>query len=149
MRSNQRLIQQGRSQLLAEDNFASRAAEQRWANRKQSRTPALIVIENEAMGRRTAPLSCVLKDTSSTGARLELSPTVAQRWGNSASGLPERFRLQIPSQLVEMDCRIAWYEGTEIGVQFASPVGMMKRAPRRQTSTKKQLRLSLSSLFAN
>ena len=147
MRSNQRLIQQGRSQRMVEDNFAARAAEQRWANRKQSRTPALIKIENDAMGRQAAPLGCVLKDTSSTGARIELSRTVAQRWGHSAAGLPERFRLQIPSQLVEMECRTAWYDGTEIGVQFTSPVLKMQRATRQRQPAKKPARLSLSSLF--
>lgn len=149
MRSNQRLIQQGRSPLRVEDNLSSQAAEQRWANRKNSRTPALIVTDGQSMGRQMGPLNCILKDTSSTGARIEFSPAVAQRWGYSAAALPDRFRLQIPSQRVQMDCRIAWYDGAEFGVQFTSPVTMMQRPRRNQQPAKKPSRLSLSSLFAN
>ena len=149
MLTNQRVIQQGHATRLANADLASRAAEQRWANRKSSRTPALIILETEVMGGRTAPLGCILKDTSSTGARIELSRIVAQRWGNSASGLPERFRLQIPNQLVEMDCRTAWYDGIIVGVQFASPVRMLTRPAKSVVKQKKPYRMSLASLFAN
>lgn len=149
MRSNQRLIQQGRTSLRAEDRLLSQAAEQRWANRKNSRTPALIITDSRSMGRQMAPLNCILKDTSSTGARIEFAPSVTQRWGFSAAGLPDQFRLQIPSQRVQVDCRIAWYDAAEFGVQFTSPVTMTQRPRRLQQPTKKSSRLSLSSLFAS
>lgn len=149
MQPTKRLIQQGPIRNTDVDNaIASKASEQRWANRRQRNTPAHLVIDAEMLGSRAAPIPCILKDTSSTGARIELARATAERWISSPGSMPERFRLQIPSELVEVQCCIAWCEGNMIGVQFTAPARVLKRSPRPRPAPKKKSMLSLSGLFS-
>lgn len=149
MQPNKRVIQQGplRDQS-AVDAAAMKASEQRWAGRRQRNTPAHLIIDAEMLGTRAAPIPCILKDTSSTGARIELARATAERWISSPGSMPEKFRLQIPSELVEVQCRIAWCEGNMIGVQFTAPARVLKRNPRPRPAPKKKSMLSLGNLFS-
>jgi hypothetical protein len=149
MQPNKRLIQQG---LLRNkdtvDAVASKASEQRWANRRDRNTPAHLVIDAEMLGSRAAPIPCILKDTSSTGARIELARATAERWISSPGSMPQKFRLQIPSELIEVQCAIAWCAGNMIGVQFTAPARVLKRTPRPRPPEKKKSMLSLGNLFS-
>ncbi len=131
MPAQRRVIQQGRRSLATEQVCAEDGSEYRWAKRRKRETPAHIVIDSEMFGQKAAPISCMLRDTSSTGAKIELSRTVAERWIGTSNGMPESFRLQIPSEFIELNCRVAWAEGNCLGVQFTGPARMLQRGPRR------------------
>ena len=68
---------------------------------------------------RTTP--CIVRALSETGARLVVY---------SPDRIPSRFRLFIELAHVEVDCRLAWRKGKEIGVEFmgAAPA-MIETAP--------------------
>ena len=99
--------------------------ERRWARRKQSRTPAMMWYEG-------APTmhSCVIKDTSSTGALIEM---VKSKMNPDASTgvVRERFTLIIAMDKVRIDCKVAWRGENEIGVRYVSPARPMEPRVRR------------------
>lgn len=148
MRPTKRVIQQGTLKTGDAAAIGASASEQRWATRRQRNTPAHIVLNSEVLGARPTPIPCLLKDTSSTGARIELSRATAERWISSSGSMPENFRLQIPSELVEVQCRVAWCEGNMIGIQFTAPARVLKRAPRQRPEPKKKSMLSLGGMFS-
>ncbi len=89
--------------------------ERRWAKRKSSRTPGAVWAEGIATTH-----NCVIKDTSSTGALLEMVKTKMNP--DSSSGVvPDRFTLMIQMERVCIDCRVAWRRDTEVGVRYISP----------------------------
>jgi hypothetical protein len=141
MRPTKRVIQQGPLPTGVPNNVAAKASEQRWASRRQRNTPAHIVLNSEVLGARPAPIPCVLRDTSSTGARIELARTTAERWIGSSGSMPERFRLQIPSELVEVECAVAWCNDNMIGVRFVAPARVMKRQPRQKPEPQKKKKM--------
>jgi len=113
----------------AQERLAARALlaagatdERRFAQRKARSLPAYILSE-----RLTVAVPCVVRDLSSTGAKLEIvlgrdTPI------SSAEGLPDRFVLYIMVDEVEMDCTIAWRRHRLAGVRFA---GIARHRPRR------------------
>lgn len=95
--------------------------DQRWARRNPSRLGAQIQHSSLAQ-----PMLCTIRDTSSTGARLELA---AVRGGQiSRDRAPDRFTLYMPSERLLVDCEVAWRKGTLIGVRYVSPT---RRAPKQ------------------
>ena len=96
MKPQARVIQQGRrAASQTHPALQGTASEKRFATRRERKTPALIVLDTQILGQKVPPISCLLKDTSSTGALIQLTAAVANRWSGSTSGLPESFRLQI------------------------------------------------------
>lgn len=72
-------------------------------------------------------LTCAVRDTSSTGALIELTTA------GSTPTLPETFTLAMPMERVEYDCRLIWVHGRTAGIQFTGPARMLvKRPPPRQ-----------------
>ena len=61
------------------------------------------------IGNKGYHIFCELKDMSLTGAKLASIP---MRY------LPERFKILITSENVELPCRLRWIEGRKAGVQF-------------------------------
>ena len=149
MRPTKRVIQQGSLPNGAPNPVAAKASEQRWASRRQRNTPAHIVLNSEVLGVRPAPIPCVLRDTSSTGARIELARSTAERWIGSSGSMPQRFRLQIPSEHVEVECAVAWCNENMIGVRFVAPARVIKRQPRPKAEPrKKESMLSFGGLLS-
>jgi hypothetical protein len=152
MPPTQRVIQQGACpSRTAENAVKQKGSELRWAKRRERNTPAHIVLNSEIFGTRAAPIPCILKDTSSTGARIELARSTAERWlSSSGSGITESFRLRIPSEHIEVECRVAWTEETMMGVQFTAPARVMKRQarPRREPPAPKSKLPGLGRLFS-
>ena len=148
MKPNARVIQQGSGVAhQTHPALAGSASEKRFANRRARKTPAHIVLDGQILGQQVAPISCLLKDTSSTGALIELTAATANRWSANSAGLPERFRLQIPSEFIEVDCRVAWREHEMLGVQFTAPARMLQKPQKPKPVEKPKSSLSLSRLF--
>lgn len=69
---------------------------------------------------RLATMDCVVRDLSSSGARLALS---------QHGILPERFDLTIPHREVTYKCALRWRRPTEVGVVFEVPAETNPRPP--------------------
>lgn len=104
-------------------------AEQRFANRKPSNTPAFIDTNGNILGKKAPLINCVVKDSSSTGAMITLSNATARLWSDGSTGIPRCFTLRMPGEGVEIDCETAWRDDKAIGVRFVSPARLLKRAP--------------------
>ena len=90
------------------------ADERRWAQRKPRSLPAFLLCE-----RLSAAIPAVVRDLSSTGAKIELvlgRDTVV----SSADGIPDRLTVYMVSDEMEVDGVIAWRAGNFIGVRFTS-----------------------------
>lgn len=95
----------------------------RWAQRSPARLGAQI--QHASL---STPLACTVRDTSSTGARLEI---VTQRGGNiSRDRLPDQFTLFMPLDRLEVDCQVMWRQGQQAGVRYTSPA---RRLPRQES----------------
>ena len=88
------------------------AAEGRWARRRSICSAGLILFPN-AHG----SIPCLVKDASSTGARLEVCKTRSNSLGAS-NDVPSQFTLIMRFDHVEVDCKIVWRRDAEIGVRF-------------------------------
>ena len=88
--------------------------EYRFARRKRTATNGLIV--SPAL---SVPLSCILRDVSSTGARIELVASLENLIGGRAN-LPSSFTLDMRLDRMEVDCAIVWRRGAFVGVRFTS-----------------------------
>ncbi|MGQ0671731.1 MAG: hypothetical protein ACT4N2_02460 [Hyphomicrobium sp.] len=101
------------------------SSETRWARRRLSRTPA--IISHTSLSQ---PVSCTIRDSSSTGARIEL----IQQKGKVSAGterLPQRFILTMPTERAAVECEAVWRRGMAMGVRFVSPTRTIaKPAPR-------------------
>jgi hypothetical protein len=86
--------------------------ERRFAKRKAVATNALIVSPDISV-----PISCMVRDISSTGARLELIKTAENPLGGRAK-LPGTFTINLRLDRMEVDCAIAWRNGPFVGVRF-------------------------------
>jgi len=62
---------------------------------------------------RKAPIDCILRDVSKTGARLELP--------NEQIVLPEMMKISVPELGIECECQQRWRFGAKVGVKFISP----------------------------
>ena len=102
----------------------------RWAHRRASATAGYLY-----GGEITEPVNCVILDTSSTGARMEVRALRGSRFHNIGD-LPKTFSLAFTSDRVIVDCVIAWRRGNEIGVKFTSPARPAPPQPKRIIAAK-------------
>lgn len=86
--------------------------ERRFAKRKVVATNALIVSPDIPV-----PIACMVRDISSTGARLELVRSNDNPLGGRAK-LPGTFTINLRLDRMEVDCAIAWRNGAFVGVRF-------------------------------
>ena len=100
--------------------------ERRFARRKSSRTPGLVWSEGATINH-----GCVIKDSSSTGALLEMTKTKMNP-DCAATVVPDRFTLVITLEKVCIDCRVAWRRDNEVGVRYISPARTMPEPKRRR-----------------
>lgn len=102
------------------------AADQRFAKRKTSRMPGLI---HHATFQQ--PLQCMVRDSSSTGALIEIAPIK----GSAASALsrfPKQFTLTIPLERVAFECDLAWQNDRTLGVRYAAPARILAKPVRHR-----------------
>ncbi|MGL4395401.1 MAG: PilZ domain-containing protein [Hyphomicrobium sp.] len=103
---------------------AVRGKDDRFAPRRASATPAMLYMEGGV-----ASVPCLIRDMSTTGARLELKPG----WDNpfkSAASQANRVTLVVRLDRVMYECRIIRRSETELGVKFTA-------APKPLTKTQK------------
>lgn len=87
-------------------------SDRRVARRKAAGTSAVIVSPAVSV-----PISCLVRDYSPTGARLEIVATPENLLGGRVK-LPAHFKLQMRLDRMEMDCAIMWRRGAFLGVKF-------------------------------
>ena len=118
-------------------------ADARWARRTPARLGGQILHSSLA----TAIL-CTVRDTSSTGARLEV---VSQRGGNiSRDRVPDQFTLFMPADRLEVDCQVMWRQGLMVGVRYVSPARRTaKQQPLKKPEPPKKPHTSLVKLLIN
>lgn len=110
-----------RSQLQKTEAVAARAEEKRFAPRRKGMTPALIYFDGT-----TLSVPCLIKDMSTTGAKLELRTGWDNPFRSAASDL-DRIRLVVRMDRVMYDCKIMRRGETELGVKFiAAPKPIAK-----------------------
>ena len=97
----------------------------RWAHRRSSATSAYIY-----GGEIVDPVNCVILDTSSTGARVEVRALRGSRHHN-INDLPEQFTIVFQIDRVAVDCEIAWRRGSELGIKFTSPARTIQPPKRK------------------
>lgn len=102
----------------------------RWAKRRMSATAGYIY-----GGEIVDPVNCVILDTSSTGARIEVRALRGSRYHN-ISDLPKTFSLAFTSDRVVINCVIAWRRGNELGIKFTSPARAAPPLPKRVVAAK-------------
>ncbi len=93
-------------------------SEKRWAIRRSSKSPALIV------DGISAAVRCNVTDTSSTGAMLQLDNA------RTAENLPRSFFLQTLYDRTQVQCEIAWRDEKRVGVLFVSKMQSMPPLPK-------------------
>lgn len=97
--------------------------ERRWATRKPCATSGLIT-----SGQLSVPAPCIIRDMSTTGARLEVRE--AGTLPGSKLKFPSTFRLLIRNDRVEVDCAIQWRRGGDLGVRFLAAPHALPRPVR-------------------
>jgi PilZ domain len=97
------------------------AGENRFAPRRASQIPAQIYFDGTVQS-----VPCLIKDMSTTGAKLELRTGWDNPFRSDASQM-ERIRLVVRMDRVMYDCKIVRRSETELGVKFlAAPKPMTK-----------------------
>jgi hypothetical protein len=97
------------------------AGEGRFAPRRKDQVPALIYFDGTATS-----LPCLIRDMSTTGAKLELREGWDNPFKSNASQM-DRIKLVIRMDKVMYDCRVVRRGETELGVKFiAAPKPMTK-----------------------
>jgi len=100
---------------------ASSADEQRFARRKGCFIAAEIMTSPKA-----TPFPCVVRDTSSTGALVDVGQGRSATFA-AAPKLPNEFTLVMRRDYLEVDCRVMWRKGMMLGLRYTSPVRMLPR----------------------
>jgi hypothetical protein len=98
--------------------------ERRFARRKAAATNALILSPDI-----NVPISCLVRDVSTTGARIELVVSPENLLGGRAK-LPGSFTLNLRLDRMEVDCVIVWRNGPFVGVRFVATPRSYSRGPR-------------------
>ncbi len=112
------------------DNTSTSADELRWARRNAARIGGQI-----CHPRLAQPLQCTVRDTSSTGARLEMAHVIGGQISRDTA--PENFTLVMPMDRLEVDCQVAWRRGNLIGVRYTSPTRRLeKKVVKREEARK-------------
>jgi hypothetical protein len=70
-------------------------------------------------------VECTLLDLSASGAKLQVA-AAARKAFTAALVLPDEFRIEIPRDRLEIDCKLAWQKQEMAGVSFLSAFRPMK-----------------------
>ncbi len=101
--------------------MGAKTDERRWAQRKPRSLPAYVYGDG-----LSASVPCVVRDLSSTGAKIEIvmgrdTPV------NSADGIPKTVTLFLSTDDTEVDCAVAWRDGSFFGVRFTGSTRLRPR----------------------
>ncbi len=117
-------------------------ADGRWARRLNCR------IAGEISHRTLpSPVACVVRDTSSSGARIELTGS-RNAFSAGIERIPDTITLTMPMDRMEVECRVTWRKGVMLGVRYLSPARVVPKrvAPRFATAKPKDCGL-LGKIF--
>jgi len=122
---------------------AESARDHRWAQRNNCRIAAEISHHTLAEA-----VSCVIRDTSSSGARIELT-SVRGAFAAGTERIPDHITVVMTIDRMAVECRVAWRRGTMIGVRYLSPARSLPKKPAaaRFATAKKQDNSLLGKLF--
>ena len=97
----------------------------RFAKRKGRNSQGMILFDGISV-----PYNCLVRDVSSTGARLEM---LADKFNQEAAtdSVPNHFTLILPLDRIQVECQSMWRRGSKIGVRFTSTVTIMPPVPQR------------------
>jgi uncharacterized membrane protein YecN with MAPEG domain len=114
----------------------------RWANRQNCR------IAGEISGLTLhTPISCVVRDTSSSGARVELSGA-RNAFSAGTERIPDQITLLMPMDRMQVECRVVWRKGALMGLRYLSPArALPKKSVSRFAAPKKQETGLLGKIF--
>ena len=105
----------------------------RWSMRRNSRLAGLITV-NAQQG---TPVSCIVSDTSSTGAKLDCDPRVpSSKYAFAA--LPDKFWLFIKVDRAQVYCEVVWHQDGAMGVRFISPMQIKPRETSKRSINKSE-----------
>ena len=92
-------------------------AERRFAQRKMSETAGLV-----ASAKLPQALRCIVRNTSSTGALIDMSQVGRDRSQNRADEVPDKFTLVFVSyrERTEVACTVMRRVGNQVGVRYVS-----------------------------
>ena len=104
----------------------------RWAKRKLRNSVGTILFPGI-----TVPYNCIIRDTSSTGARIEM---IADKYNQDAAteSVPNDFTLFITLDRMQVECQTMWRRGSKMGIRFTSPAQAMAAPPPRPPSKLKR-----------
>lgn len=94
--------------------MSAAAGDHRFAPRRKGQTPALIYLEGAVES-----VPCLIKDMSTTGAKLELRSGWDNPFKSNVSHM-DRIKLVVRMDKVMYDCKIIRRGETELGVKFTS-----------------------------
>jgi hypothetical protein len=110
----------------------SEEAQRRWAKRKPAHAQGQILFEGV-----TTPYPCIVRDISSTGAKLEMVRGKFNPDGGS-SFLPAYFSLIMPLDRTRVECQSMWRRGSSVGVRFMGAVTHLPAPAKRGPMIKKK-----------
>lgn len=118
----------GRRAHAVAPQLASAALKANGENRFAPRRPGIIPAQIYFDG-TSVTLPCVIRDMSTTGAKVELRDGWDNPFSSSASEL-DRIRLVVRADRVMYDCRIVRRNKNELGVKFVAAPKPMTRVVR-------------------
>jgi hypothetical protein len=74
-------------------------------------------------------LTVSVKDTSVSGAKIEVLDAKGNPFAASTERIPDSFTLVMPMERTMIECRVAWRKGHIMGVRYLGPATQL---PRRQ-----------------
>jgi hypothetical protein len=101
-------------------------SQRRWAKRKPTHNTGQIIFDGV-----TTPYACIVRDISSTGAKIEMVKGKYNPDGGSGF-LPNQFSLIMPLDRTRVECQSMWRRGSFLGARFLGAVTQMapvKRGP--------------------
>lgn len=93
----------------------------RFAGRRATAMPGSILVDKVS-----PPIPCVIRNTSSTGALLELKASLGT-WSHAANDLPDELVLIMSADFLAFDCVVARRDGRMVGVRFQGPARRVER----------------------
>ena len=106
--------------------------QRRWAKRKATHSGGQILFDGI-----TTPYGCLVRDISSTGAKLEMTRNKFNA-DASSSFVPTHFTLIMPLDRTRVQCQSMWRRGSFIGARFLGAVEMMPAPAQRISIGKKK-----------
>ena len=103
----------------------------RWAKRKQVNSNAQIIYPGV-----TTPYACIIRDVSSTGAKIEMVKNKFNPDGES-SFIPAQFSLISPLDRTRVECTMMWRRGSSFGARFLSAMQQMPTPAKRSMIKRK------------